>query len=346
MSAKKLLKSLPFLLFVVSMTPGLALSQTIRYSNEELLRRRNALMDKVGDGLIILFGEPDSRKQDNNFYYLTGVEDMNAILVMAPKSKDSYLFLPRQNPRENMVEGKNLLADPDPKGKTGMTDVYPLNFFDEFLARHTVRNGTTYYVRLSPKLWEDRIFIGRTSRIHYNDRLSLDNYRVKKLKERYPIVEIKDVEPFFSELRIIKSTEEIEILRKNGKISAEAVKQAMLAARPGAYEYELHAAAMHVVLKSGATEEFSIVGSGPNTCVWHYAEKSRQLEDGDLILMDFGANLTYQTMDITRTWPPPTASSRLSKGRSTRSSWPFRRPASRLTGQASRRRMFRGTWRK
>lgn len=303
MSAKKLLKSLPFLLFVVSMTPGLLLSQTIRYSNEELLRRRNALMDKVGEGLIILFGEPDSRKQDNNFYYLTGVEDMNAILVMAPKSKDSYLFLPRQNPRENMVEGQNLLADPDPKEKTGMTDVYPLNFFDEFLARHTVRNGTTYYVRLSPKLWEDRIFIGRTSRIHYNDRLSLDNYRVKKLKERYPIVEIKDIEPFFSELRVIKSTEEIEILRKNGKISAEAVKQAMLAARPGAYEYELHAAAMHVVLKSGATEEFSIVGSGPNTCVWHYAEKSRQLEDGDLILMDFGANLTYQTMDITRTWP-------------------------------------------
>jgi Xaa-Pro aminopeptidase len=303
MSKKQTLSSLSLALLFVLVTHGLAFSQAPSYSTEEFVKRRNTLMDRVGDGLIILFGEPDARKQDNNFYYMSGVEDMNSILVMAPKTKEAYLFLPRQNPRENMVEGPNLLADPDAKTKTGMTDIYPLNYFDEFLARNTVKNGLTFYVRLSPRLWEDRIFIGRTQRIHYNDRLSLDNYRVKKLKERYPIVEIKDIEPHIAEMRVIKSTEEMEVLRKNGKISAEAVKQAILATEPGAYEYELHAAAMNVVLRNGATEEFSIVGSGPNTCVWHYAQKSRRVEAGDLILMDFGANLAYQTMDITRTWP-------------------------------------------
>ncbi len=60
---------------------------------------------------------------------------------------------------------------------------------------------------------------------------------------------------------------------------------------------------MNVVLKNGANGEYSIVGSGPNTCVWHYAKKSRKVEDSDLILMDLGYNLAYQTMDITRTWP-------------------------------------------
>ena len=303
MSKDSTMKTLSIALLIIFTTHGLVLSQTEGYSTEEFVQRRNALMERVEDGLIILFGEPDSRKQDNNFYYLSGIEDMNAILVMAPKTKNSYLFLPLQNPRENMVEGPNLLSEPDAKETTGMTDVYPLNYFDEFLARNTVNNGLTFHVRLSPKLWEDRIFIGRTQRTHYNDRLSLDNYRIKKLKERYPIVEINDIEPFVAELRVIKSAEEIEILRKNGRISAEAVKQAIVATQPGAYEYELHAAAMHVVLKNGATGEFSIVGSGPNSCVWHYAKKSRRIEDGDLILMDFGANLAYQTMDITRTWP-------------------------------------------
>lgn len=291
------------LLLCILAVQGLVLSQPAEYSKEEFARRRNALMDQVKEGIIILFGEPDSRIQDNDFFYLSGVEDMNSILAMVPRTRESFLFLPNQNPRENMVEGPNLLSDPEGKNKTGMTDIYPLNYFDEFLARNTERNDLTYYMRLSPRLWEDRIFIGRTSRIHYNDRLSLDNYRVKKIKERYPVVELKDIQPFIAAMRVIKSTEEIEILRQNGKISAEAVKQAMQATKPGVYEYELHAAATNVVLKNGARGEFSIVGSGPNTCIWHYAEKSRRVENGDLVLMDFGSNLGHQTMDITRTWP-------------------------------------------
>jgi len=290
-------------ILIVFLCSLLLRAQSAAYSKEEFMKRREALMDQMKEGLIILFGEPDSRIQDNNFYYLTGVEDLNSILVMVPGTGESFLFLPQQNPRENMVEGPNLLSDPQAKEKTGFTDVYPLSYFDEFLARNTQRNGLVYYLRLSPRLWEDRIFIARTNRIHYNDRLSLDNHRVQKIKERYPIVELKDIDPLIAPMRVIKSAEEVAFLRKNGAISAEAVRQAMLATRPGVYEYELHAAAMHVVLKSGAREQFSIVGSGPNTCIWHYSQKSRQVEDGDLVLMDFGTNLGYQCMDITRTWP-------------------------------------------
>jgi Xaa-Pro aminopeptidase len=95
------------------------------------------------------------------------------------------------------------------------------------------------------------------------------------------------------------------VLKPHGRISAEGVKQAMLATRPGGYEYEIEAAAMYTVLKNGATGAAypPIVGSGPNSCVLHYERNDRRVEEGDLVLMDFGGLLDYMCMDISRTWP-------------------------------------------
>jgi Xaa-Pro aminopeptidase len=152
---------------------------------------------------------------------------------------------------------------------------------------------------------EVALFIGRKNRLHYNDQISLDNHRLQKFRERYPSFEIKDVAPLIDTLRYLKTPEEIAIMRRNGRLSAEAVKQAMLASRPGVFEYEIEAAAMVVVLKGGAkgAAYAPIVGSGPNTCFMHYDRNSRKTESGDLVLMDFGADLDQLCMDITRTWP-------------------------------------------
>jgi Xaa-Pro aminopeptidase len=290
--------------------------QRVGFSKEEMTRRREALMARLDEGVVILFGDclptPGGHfRQDNDFYYFTGIEDMGAILIMAPKTKESFLFLPRQTAREMMVEGENLLKDEDAKKKTGFTEIHPVTYFDEFLARNARRYGLTFHVRLSPRdsvdnaRWETMIFEGRKNRTHYNDQISLDNYRIKKLRERYPVMSMSDIAPLIDETRLIKSAEEIEILRRNGKISAEGVKQAMLATQPGVFEYQIEAAATHVILKNGAKGVAypPIVGSGPNSCIWHYDENSRKVEDGDLVLMDFGADLDYLCMDITRTWP-------------------------------------------
>jgi Xaa-Pro aminopeptidase len=106
-------------------------------------------------------------------------------------------------------------------------------------------------------------------------------------------------------MRAIKTPEEIEIIRRNGALSAEAVKQAMLATRPEVFEYEIEAAAMSVIFKGGArgAAYAPIVGSGPNSCIFHYDKNSRRVEAGDVVLMDFGADLDHLAMDITRTWP-------------------------------------------
>ena len=309
--------SFPFVLLLIAFVfPSVLFSQRVGFSKQEMTRRRGELMSKLDEGMIILFGDclptPGGHfRQDNDFYYYTGIEDTGAILVMAPKTKESFLFLPRQTPREMMVEGENLLKDEDAKKKTGFTDIHPVTYFDEFIARRARGFGLTFHVRLSPRdtvddaRWETLIFVGRKDRIHYNDQISLDSYRIKKLKERYPVVTFNDITPFIDKMRVIKSPEEMEILRRNGKISAEGVKQAILATKPGVFEYQIEAAAMHVILKNGAKGAAypPIVGSGPNSCIWHYNKNERKAESGDLVLMDFGADLDYLCMDITRTWP-------------------------------------------
>jgi Xaa-Pro aminopeptidase len=118
-------------------------------------------------------------------------------------------------------------------------------------------------------------------------------------------MELRDVAPSIDAMRAVKTPEEVAVMRRNGKISAEAVRQAMLATQPGVLEYQVEAAAMSVVLKGGAkgAAYAPIVGSGPNSCIWHYDKNSRRIEAGDVVLMDFGADLDHLAMDITRTWP-------------------------------------------
>jgi len=293
-----------------------AFAQRTGYSKDEFLRRRNALMDKAGDGLIVLFGESMPQPgahfhQENDFYYLTGVEDPGAAVILVPRSKEAYLFLPQQTPREAMMSGANLLKDPKAKAKTGFTEVHDVSYFDEFIGRNLARVGTTMHLRLSPAdtidnaRYETLIFTARKARLHYNDQISLDSYRILKLKERFPAALFRDITPAIDAMRVIKSAEEIEVMKRNGRVTAEGVKQAMLASRPGGYEYEVEGAAMSTVLKNGGTGAAypPIVGSGPNTCILHYEKNDRRIEDGDLVLMDFGGLLDYMCMDISRTWP-------------------------------------------
>jgi Xaa-Pro aminopeptidase len=303
-------------MLAVSVLAQDALAQRTGYTREEFARRRQAIMKEAGNGLIVLFGtdrrDPGLRfRQDNDFYYFTGNEDVNTILVMVPKTGASFLFLPEQNAREITMEGANLLRNPKGAELAGVTAVYALGYFDEYLARAGAAQGGVLHLRLSPRdtvdeaRYETGIFYARRARTHYNDQLPIDAYRIAKLRERYPAFTLADITPRIDAMRVIKSAEEIEVLRRNGRISAEAVTQAMRASAPGVFEYEIEAAATGTILKRGAqgVAYAPIVGSGPNSCEWHYDENARQTHDGDIVLMDFGADLDHQAMDISRTWP-------------------------------------------
>lgn len=303
---------LPVILAIAIFLPNLSAA----YSKAELEKRRLALMESVREGLIILFASPGNSgaghfRQDNDFYYFAGCEDAGAILVMNPITRDTFLFVPQKTDREKMYEGGNSLDDPEAREKFGFKAIYPVSYFEEFLARLATRPQAVVYVRLSPgdtvseARSEVALFAARQRRNPFNAQPSLDQFRVERFRKYYPNLELRDITPYIDALRMIKTPEEIEVLRKNGKISAEAVRKAMLASRPGAFEYELEAAAMEVVLRNGGRGPAypPIIGSGPNTCILHYEKNSRQMKAGELVLMDFGGELEYLTMDITRTWP-------------------------------------------
>jgi Xaa-Pro aminopeptidase len=128
---------------------------------------------------------------------------------------------------------------------------------------------------------------------------------VKALQQLLPQLALQDVNPFLDDLRWVKTPFEIELMRKSCQIGAEGVKEAIKGTRPGMFEYELEAAARYVYTRLGARGDAfrPIVASGSNTLIWHYSANNRQMKDGDVVYMDYGADYEYYTSDITRTWP-------------------------------------------
>jgi Xaa-Pro aminopeptidase len=118
------------------------------------------------------------------------------------------------------------------------------------------------------------------------------------------MVKFRDLTPTIDSMRNIKTPKEIEVLRKNGKISAEGNRQAMAHARPGMWQYEIEARALYYYMSHGAqgVAYLAIVGSGENANTWHYFADREVIQPNDLVVFDFAASLDHLTMDITRTF--------------------------------------------
>ena len=296
---------------------ALPTAERMGYPPEEFATRRQQLAKVLQRGTLLMFGGtspiPGVRfRQDNDFYYLTGNESFNGVLVMDAASGVSHLFLPKLSATEVRYEGGNWLDEPDAAKKYGFATIQPLTALHEFLARRRGAPGTEQvWTRLSERDVVDRsrldTAIGTARRLNnpFAQHPTEDAARVTALREQFPYYEMKDVSPYIDRLRMIKSPREIEILKYNGRISAEALKRAIQATAPGKYEYELEAEATYWMLKHGfqGAAYPAIVGSGPMGNQWHYEANSRQMKAGELVVMDYAGSLDYLTMDITRTWP-------------------------------------------
>ncbi len=293
-------------------------AQRVTYPPEEFANRRQALCESVGhQDLILMFGKTEVPagvrfRQDNDFYYLTGNENLNAILALNAANCEAILFLPAQTEREASRDGWNLLYQEGAAEAHGFSAVHPLTYLHEFLARSRTGGPQTLYVRLSESTEVDQV-PHRHGHLHGPENgqsIRLPSYqrmpggRVPS-GTISPYYELKDITPHLDPLRMIKSPREIEALRRNGWVSAEAHLRAIEVTRVGGWEYEIEAEATHVMLQHGAEGAGypAIVGSGPNGNIWHYQDNGRQLQEGDLVVMDYGASMGYLTMDITRTWP-------------------------------------------
>ncbi|MGH9252982.1 MAG: aminopeptidase P N-terminal domain-containing protein [Vicinamibacterales bacterium] len=292
-------------------------AERMGYPPEEFAARRQRLATALERGTLVMFGATSSTpglrfRQDNDFFYLTGNEALNAALVMDAATGDAHLFMPKLSPTEIRYEGPNWLEEPDAARKYGFASIQPISAMHELLARRRGAPGTdTLWTRLSERDTVNQgrvdIAIGTARRLGnpFAQHPTEDALRVAALRERFPFYSVQDVTPRLDRLRLIKTPREIEIMRYTGRISAEAMRRAIEATAPGRFEYELEAEATHWLLKHGMQGGAypAIVGSGPMGNQWHYEDNGRRMNAGELVVMDYAGSLDYLTVDITRTWP-------------------------------------------
>jgi Xaa-Pro aminopeptidase len=285
------------------------------FDRAEFAARRARLFAGISDGVALVFaGEPHVHavkfRQAPDFYYLTGIAEPGAVLLLNGRSKQAVVFAAKKPAWKINVEGPGLLDEERPAEKYGLTHVLPLQEIFAFL--NSSMNGVQkLYVPLTAP---DTLQMNRNEMEGHDAELaSHPLYRytpshkqaIARLRELYPQVTLMDVNGLLDRLRWVKTAYEIERLRRSGQIGAESFKVAMRGTRPGMHEYEVEAAARFYVARSGARgDAFTpIVASGPNTITWHYQANNRRMEAGEVVLMDYGADYDYYTSDITRTWP-------------------------------------------
>lgn len=305
--------SILIVLVLVSSAPG---AERMGYPPEEFAARRQRLAAALQRGTLVMFGATTAAagqrfRQDNDFFYLTGNESLNAALVMDAATGDSHLFMPKLTPPEIRYEGGNWLEEADAARTHGFASIQPLQGLHEFLARRRTFSTEAMWTRLSERDTVNSgrvdVAIGNARRLRnpFAQHPTEDALRITALRSQFPYYEFQDVTPHLDRLRLIKTPREIEILRYNGRISAEAIKRAIESTTPARHEYEYEAEAAYWMLKHGMQGAAypAIVGSGPNGNQWHYEDNARQTRPGDLVVMDYGGSLDYLTIDITRTWP-------------------------------------------
>jgi len=284
---------------------------------KEFAARRTELAGKLKTGYVLLFAkmqvpEANHYHEDNDFYYYTGLGDPGAVMLMDVATQRTTIFEPVQNPREVQVYGPNLLSmSKDQQKDLGYPAVAPLSNLDGYLS-FLFGGGTAndLWLRLgfADKADGARFETGRDYAEQYNDSygqdLPGDRGVFVKLRERYPAANFRNVTSAIDEMRNIKRPAEIEVLRRNGRISAQGDKQAIMMAHPGMWEYQMEAEAEFVFRNSGAQGLAypAIVGAGPHANTWHYFFNRSKIEPGSVVVFDFAADLDHMTMDITRTF--------------------------------------------
>jgi len=284
------------------------------FSPDDFARRRAKLMEQIGDGVAIMQGAelPEAFvkfRQDNNFYYLTGVEMPGAVLIIDGKAKTSLLFVPDKIPGDIKEEARIVPAAAS-ASLYKMDAVRSLTAFTGTL-NHYALLGQPFYLISSPEetteMTRDRGDALRVSRMNdpWDERIPKEVNFIHKIKERYPLVAVKDLTPVLDMMRWVKDEKEIKVIRECGRIGALGFDEAMRVTRPGIYEYQVVAACDFVYQNEGTQGPayFAIAASGERGLSWHYNANNHLLKEGDVILLDYAPDHHYYTTDITRTWP-------------------------------------------
>jgi len=267
------------------------------------IRNRDRLYEKLeNDSLLVLFaGKAPQKSADEayqfvpnrNFYYLTGIDEPNIILLVHKTNKtiEEYLFIEKSDPVLEKWIGKSITKE-KAEEISGISHIQFNEQFESLLSRILFTNSlTNVYLDL--------------------ERRELDLVTTKaqqfasKIQANYPFLQIKNVYPDICELRVYKTNEEIAEMKKAIAITYEGIKNLMSHAKSGMKEYQLEAY-FDFILKSEGVKQYAfntIVASGKNGTVLHYEKNDATVEEGSLVLLDLGAQYNYYNADISYTFP-------------------------------------------
>jgi Xaa-Pro aminopeptidase len=268
---------------------------------DTFLVRRRALAQKAYGSAIIIASPPEAKygavaqkfRQNNNLYYLTGFEEPETILLFRPgMTPETVLFNRKKDKEKETWDGFRY----GPEGAEKYFKIDKAYTVDEFETKGaSLLSGVD---RVYYRMFKDPDMDKRVQTI-------IENYRINQGRTGSGILPIFDSEELIGELRLIKSEDELEIMRTACKISAEAHVAAMRGSRAGLNERDIHNIFLYEINKRGASREGynTIVAAGSNATTLHYVFNDCPLKSGELLLIDAGAEYNYYTADITRTFP-------------------------------------------
>jgi Xaa-Pro aminopeptidase len=270
----------------------------------EFSRRRKRLMDLMGDETVAIIPTAPVYirnrdvefpfRPDSDFYYLTGYPEPEAVAVLIPDRHHGEFVLFCRERDEKMETWNGRRAGLEGACEIyGANDAFPIEDMDDILPGMLEDRERMYYTMGNDATFDQRV-LGWVNQVKKQVRTGVNAPD-----------EFISLNHLLHEMRLFKSRPEIAAMRKAAKISCVAHKRAMQVCRPGMMEYQIEATLLHEFMHSGSRSSAypSIVGSGENGCILHYTENTGELQDGDLLLIDAGAEYDSYASDITRTFP-------------------------------------------
>jgi Xaa-Pro aminopeptidase len=269
----------------------------------EFKRRRSQLMKMIGKGSIAIVSSASQQvrnrdveypfRQDSDFLYLTGFNEPGAVLVLIPGRKhgEFILFCRENDPQQETWHGRRA-------GQQGAMEVYgaddsfPIDDIDDILPGLLEEREKVYHIMGRYPEFDTRL-MGWVNQIKAQSRSGV-----------HVPYEFVSLDHLLHDMRLYKSRVEIRLMKKAARVSVAAHTRAMQVCKPGLYEYSIEAEYNHEFRANDAQHAYPpIVGSGENGCILHYTENSKQLNDGELLLIDAGCEVEGYASDITRTFP-------------------------------------------
>ncbi len=270
---------------------------------KEFIRRRKQLMRMAGRDAIVIVPSAAQRlrnndahyafRQDSDFHYLTGFGEPDAVLALVPgRAQGEVILFCRERDRAREQWDGYRVGQEGAVDDFAMDDAFPIEDIDDILPGLIEGRARVYY-HFGRDTDFDLVLMGWVNRVRSNIRQGAK-----------PPHEFVALSHLLHDLRLYKSRAELRLMRKSAQIAAEAHVRAMRATRPGMNEHEVEAELLHTFRKHGAVASYEpIVGGGANGCVLHYRANDALLRDGDLLLIDAGAEYACYASDITRTFP-------------------------------------------